>query len=40
MLTWQLRRMGQPSAFFTADGAPVTTPRVLTRDERAALDVN
>lgn len=37
MLRWAIRGMHSPSPFFTDAGAPVTTPKVLSRDERNAL---
>lgn len=39
VLGWQITGSGKPSPFFDAKtGAPIATPRVLTADERAALD--
>jgi hypothetical protein len=38
MLGWWLRGLGRPNPFFDAHtGAPLSAPRVLTPDERAAL---
>jgi hypothetical protein len=34
---WKIRSIGKTSAYFDRDGQPIVTPRVLTKDERAAL---
>jgi len=37
MLRWWIRGMGRPSAYFDEQGAPRSTPTVLTPDERARV---